>query len=92
MQLYCSMCMTAVSSNTCTALNIGPGENALSAIKLSGAPVGVDVPTDLNIISLLEGQVALGVPSKVIQGYHPLYGRLRCLKKWVKRNHGVVDY
>lgn len=65
--------------NTCRALNEGPWKNALPATKAAGAPLRVNVPSDQNIISLLEGQVTLSVASKVILGHHPLYTRLRHL-------------
>lgn len=64
---------------TWAALNKGPGKNALPAADATRAPVRVNVPSDQNIISLLEGQVTLGVASKVILSHHPLYTRLRHL-------------
>lgn len=61
---------------TLTALNKGPGENSLSAAQATRAPFRVNVPSDQNIISLLEGQVPLSAASKVILGHHPLHTSL----------------
>lgn len=61
--------------NTWTALNEGPGKNALPASEATRAPVRVNVLSDQNIISLLEGQVTVGVAGKVILGHHPLFTR-----------------